>query len=298
MIDNKHNRMTFAESNRTSLTDLVVRMRSPSLPQLRVGKPLAEIIGSNEQRKVNQGIEHADSGAEAVACFQYPLAVDISPDHVCRLVDDRVVHDQDLLILQRHKGTDPQDKQNDHGRQDARERNLKHLLPAAGTVHFRRLIQGRIDIGNGRQINDGAPANPLPDGGRGIDGAEPFRQPHERNRLAAEVGDDMVDQAVHRQKIHQHPDNNDNGNEMGNIRNGLYGPLKDPMSHLVQHQGQHDGGGKYEDKIVRAEDNGIGNDPLKEKSVKKIAEMLKADPWAIPDAEPCGEVLERNLQAV
>ena len=68
------------------------------------------------------------------------------------------------------------------------------LAPLAGAVDHRRLVELRVDVGDRRQEQDGAPAHLLPQGGEHQDAAELARIAQEHVRLPPEQGDDLVDQ--------------------------------------------------------------------------------------------------------
>ena len=72
---------------------------------------------------------------------------------------------------------------------------MQALLPAVGTVDLGGLVELSIDVGDGGQIDDGAPAHCLPDANQHVAEQPPCVLLQEGNRAVARVGNQRVDNA-------------------------------------------------------------------------------------------------------
>src|SRR5699024_4435592 len=62
-----------------------------------------------------------------------------------------------------HQLAELHNQHRDDGGTDAGQRDMQALLEAVGAIHFGGLIQFGVDVGDGGQVDDGAPAHGLPD---------------------------------------------------------------------------------------------------------------------------------------
>ena len=86
---------------------------------------------------------------------------------------------------------------------------MQKLLEAARAVDGSGIIQLGIHAGESRQINDGAPANLLPNVGQHIDGAVECRVLQKRAALTAEKDDDVIEQTACHREVGDHADDDD-----------------------------------------------------------------------------------------
>lgn len=175
---------------------------------------------------------------------------------------------------------------------------MPYLLPAARPVHLGRLVQRRVDAGEGRQIDDRAPADVLPNAGGNVDEPEPAGFGHIRLRGHAEKFQQLIDNPVPGEKVEQHPDDDDNRNKVRQIGDRLHEPLEQLVPQLVQQQRQNDRGGEPEQQIVETDQQRIADQPPKIEAVEKVDEMFEPDPRTVPDAGSGAEILKGDLQAV
>ena len=76
-----------------------------------------------------------------------------------------MVENEYLLESGLHQASDPGDQNDNNDGTDTRNGNMYELLPPVGPIYGSRLIQLGIDARDGRQIDNGIPAEGLPDHG-------------------------------------------------------------------------------------------------------------------------------------
>ncbi len=260
--------------------------------------PLADRIGDDQQNEADHRVEQADRRRKSIIGIEHPSSVDEGGDDIRRLVRKRTVHEQHLLAADAHHRTHVQNEHNDDGRHHSRNRNMEHLLEAPGSVDLGRFIQGRIDRGDRGQVDNGAPAQPLPDAGAYEQRPEPARLRHERNAVDAQKPKQLINQSVPRQEIEHHSHHDDNRDEMRQIRDRLHRALEDAAPNLVQQQGQYYRRGKSKQQLVHIDQDRIAKQTAEVVAVEKILEMIEADPLAAPDAVRDAVIFESHQQAV
>ncbi len=72
---------------------------------------------------------------------------------------------------------------------------------------------------------------------------------------------------------------------MGHVNKGLDTSFIHGLSHLIQKQGQNERRGKGKQKIQARQHEGVAQQPEKIRIHKKVFEVIKADPFAFPEAE-------------
>ena len=99
---------------------------------------------------------------DAAGAHQRP--VDVGVDGVGHRVERAGVlrHLVEQAEVRVEDAPDIHDKKGNDGRHQAGQGNLGDLLPLAGSVQLRRLIEALVDTGNGRNVNQCAVAHALP----------------------------------------------------------------------------------------------------------------------------------------
>ena len=132
------------------------------------------------------------------------LAIDKGRDYIGRFIGVSVIKEDDFLVADAHHLADPENQHDDYGRSDTGKGYVQHLLKTACAVNDCGLVQLLIDSRKRGKINDGTPADTLPDVGNNVDGTKPCRvQKHGLSRAAKDCKD-VVDQAVAAGEIDNH----------------------------------------------------------------------------------------------
>ena len=108
------------------------------------------------------------------------------------------------------------------------------LLETIGAVHFGCFIQFHIDTRHCRKVQDGSPAQSLPDTGNDINRREPGSFLDKRNLLPAQGFDHGVDRACQRYHFLDHTGYDNHGNKVRQIGNGLHELLPLQISDFIQ----------------------------------------------------------------
>ena len=177
---------------------------------------------------------------------------------------------------------------------------MNDLLETVGTVNPGCLILVLVNAGERGQVDDGVPADRLPDLGDDIDRPVIGRIHQPVLPRSAKGGDQIGDQAV---LLAVHTDQcagDDHGDEVGHIGDRLHGPLEFAVLDLVEKKSEQDGcresehdgeQGNNEGIADQAAEIRIGKEPLKP-SVPRI------HPGAALNASCRLVVLESDNQAV
>ena len=125
--------------------------------------------------KVDHRVEQAHGSGIAPLVIEQAAPVYKARDHVGGFQDAVVVEQNDLFIAHAHHAAHAQDQQNDDRGGNARQGDVQRLLPAARAIDARGFVQFLVDARERGQVNDGAPADFLPDAGDHIKGHEILR---------------------------------------------------------------------------------------------------------------------------
>ena len=161
------------------------------------------------------------------------------------------------------------------------------------------LVQLRIDRRDGRQVDDGAPADLLPDVGG-------HQQRAEEPGGAEQVGCLLAEQAVRRrdhaplrrQDLEQDAGQDHPRHEVRQVGDRLHGALVRLRSHLVDQQRQHDRRRESEQDAQRADDDGVAQDAAEQRRFEGQPEVLEVVPRASPGALDDLVVLEGDQHPV
>ena len=150
------------------------------------------------------------------------------------------------------------------------------LTQPSAAVNQAGLIQLGVYAGQSGQIDDGSPADALPDTHSRINRSEIFGVIHKIGSSSAQRFNQIVDYAVGWRK-HRNQDGNDNhcGNKMRQIGDGLSDFLERAILKLVEQQRQDDRRREAPDKAVKTNQEGIADEPPKIGRLEKVVKCLK-----------------------
>ena len=188
---------------------------------------------------------------------------------------------------------------NDDDGNDGGQLDRPHALQAAGTVDFRGLVQFWRHVGERGQVDDGAPAEALPDAGADVHIEEGFRNGKRVGGLCA--GERLVNHAVHAhvrvKQLHQHADQHDGGDEVGNVGDRLHDLLVALGVDGVEQKREQDGKGHAEDHRQDGDPQGVHQHAGKDIRAEEPLKMTQANPRAAEETLVIFEVFERELNA-
>ena len=155
---------------------------------------------------------------------------------------------------------------------------MQHPLEPGGAVHNGRLMLSRVHVGQGGNVDDGAPAEVLPVAGENVEGPEGGVLQEVGEPLAAQVGDDIVHQAVAPKEQLEHAHQHHQGDEVGGGENGLEELFRLFPRQGVEHQGDDDGQREADDKAQYAQQEGVFHQRPELDVGKEADEVVKANP--------------------
>ncbi len=218
-------------------------------------------VRGDDQNEADDRLEQPDRRSEAEVGIQNSAPVDECVDDVGGFVVHGVVEQQDFLKAGFHEVAQRQNEQNNHDRQHAHKRNMAHLLKAVGPVHFGSFIKRRVNACNRGQIQDGAPADLLPDFRADVDRPEPFGRPEKRDRLHIKHPYKKMihDPCGRRQEGDQDARDNDRGQEMRHVADALDDSLEQFPFQFMEEQGQNNRRRKMKQEIVHVQHDRIAD---------------------------------------
>ena len=155
---------------------------------------------------------------------------------------------------------------------------MQALLPAVGTIDLGSLIQLGVDIGDGGQIDDRAPAHCLPDTDENIAEQPPGVLLQEGDRAFTGIGDQRVDNAgVRGEHCVGRGADDDPGQEVRQIQQCLGNTLEPPDADLVEQQRQNDWHREAEQKIQHIQQQRVGNSLTEIAVLKDLFKNLQPD---------------------
>ena len=176
-----------------------------------------------------------------------------------RLINTRVVQQQDFFIANAHHAPHAHDKLNrDHGR-DSWQRNAEDPLPFAGSVDISRLVELRVHAGQGCQIDNGIPADLLPHGGQNMDGpiVSGHRQQVWRHPFGIQRANHGVDDAVAADKAADQRADHHHGNKVRHVADRLNHAFGLRIPQFIDHQRQNDRHWKMKQDGIHAQKQGV-----------------------------------------
>ena len=159
----------------------------------------------------------------------------------------------------------------------------------------------RVDAGDGRQIDDAAPAYRFPDVGTDQDAPEVVRVGEEAPAFARQRVQQTGEQAaVGGQQGRDEAGDHHPGDEVRQIGNGLHDTLDGCARHLVEHERENNGRRKTKNDFQNADFQGVAHHVPEEKGIKEARKVFESHPGAIDDALQAAErrdVLEGDENA-
>ena len=177
-----------------------------------------------------------------------------------------------------HQVADVHDQQDHEGALDARQRDVQYLLEAARAVDAGGLIQGGVDGGHGGDVDDGAPADLLPDVDDAHQPPEVLALAQPEHGLESQHLQQVVDGAVGREDVLGHGHDDDHGQEVGQVGDGLHRALEGALAHLVQQHRQYDGGHRAEHQVDDAHGQRVADGLVEIRAAEQPLEVVQAVP--------------------
>ena len=153
------------------------------------------------------GFQYIDRSAVAVireTCRLECNAINIRLDHISRDISACVIHQQDTIQVDGEDIADTDDKHRDNRSRNTGQCDAPHFGPAGCAVNLCRLIQSRVNVHHGSNIDNGRVTERLPNLQYHVQWPEPFRFCHKVCGSTAQLGDQDIDQTRCRgeQRIH------------------------------------------------------------------------------------------------
>ena len=154
---------------------------------------------------------------------------------------------------------------------------MAELPPASGAVQGGGLVELRIDVGQGRQVDDRAPADVLPDVAGDVDGPEPLR-PHQEGRAPeAQEGQEVVHHPVGGDEVDDHAADHHQRDEVRHVGDRLDGALEGDGAHLVEHHRQDDRRREADGQAEHLDQHGVAHQRPEVGVGQVLLEVLEAD---------------------
>ena len=226
------------------------------LENARIGNALGDRVRGDQEDEVDQGIEQADGGRIRILAVNNTDLVGVGRDDLGGRHIQRILHQVDLVETHVEHGTHVHDEQDRAGRHDRRQVDVTDQLQTAGAIDLRGLVQRGVHTGERGQVDDGVPADVLPDFGDPVDGGDGAGGAHQRF-VAEEAAQDA---GARGQEDVEHRDDDHHGDEVGHVGDGLYEALDFLGADLVDEQGQNDREDEAHDQRPQGDANGVGHD--------------------------------------
>src|SRR5699024_7982357 len=222
------------------------------------GQGRRNLVRGGQQHQVDDALEQADGSRVAVVAGAKAHAVDVGGDDIGRLVGGRGIQQEDLFKDRRAaQAADIQNEQGGQRGHDRRDGDMQALLELVGAVQTGGLVQFGVDTRHGGQVEDGAPADALPDAADNEDRREVLRQRDEGGGLAAHRFDQVVDGAVGRQQFADHTGDDNHRDEVGQVGDGLNDLLELGAADLVEQQREDQGQREADDQVLKVQQQGV-----------------------------------------
>ena len=175
---------------------------------------------------------------------------------------------------------------------------VPHLAPASCTVHIGGFIQGSVHAGKGGKVNDGIPAQFLPDVHRNVQGLEILLVGQQVGGRETDFREQEGQNAVGTAENDHETADHHGRNEVRHIGDGLHDLLERAGPHFVEKQGKKNGQRETEDQESDIDGQRVSEQTPEERAVQKGTEVLQSHPFAVGDAADRVIVLEGNHYAV
>ena len=256
-------------------TDIAI----PPSDQGIFAQPLGHKIGPDQENNGNDALEHA--GCRGYADIELLGAI-LQHENIdgCRVIPRKAAAKQILNFKPGFQQMADIHNQQDHkSRFDPGEGHVQDALEAPRAVDGGGFIQAGVDGRHGGNIDDGAPADFLPN----VDNAHQppeifsFAQPEHGLPDQAHAEQQLVHRAVADKDILRHADHDDHGQEMGQVSHGLHGALELGIAHFIQQHCQQDGRDRAEHQIDDAHRQGVADRLEKVRAAEQPLEVGPAD---------------------
>ena len=163
-----------------------------------------------------------------------------------------VLQHEDLLEVAAEHAADGQDEQDGDRRANALKGDMPHPLPAVRPIQLCRLIQGRIDAGDGRDVDNRIPSGLFQRIGEIGYPPKILRLTDIQNLsiLQPQAHHDLVDHTAFAEPVQRDPAEDRPGDKVRQIRDRLHGALKPDAPDLVQQQANKIGIGKPSTSLI------------------------------------------------
>ena len=255
-------------------------------------------VRNNYQDKADAVLEEpCGSGIAEVEALQ-ALAVRISIQHICHIVNGRRIEIENLVEIGGQQLPDLQDEQGQDRAADARQRDMPDFLQLLRAVPPRRLIQVRVDGRDRRDVDDRAPSRSLPDIGQYQHAPEDIGIRQEVHRPPAHHPQEGIDRAVQRQHIRNQGRGDDPGDEMGQVGCGLEDLPDPPVADLADENRKDNGHRPTERQVHQADDQCVRQHLPEGRRLEQLIEIFEARPGAPHDPLPDFEILEGQYDSI
>lgn len=212
--------------------------RRTSLGKADVGDFAGDFVDHQKQNQVNHGIEQADSGGIAVSGALNALFVDVDGDDIAGGLVQIGLQEPNLFKADVHQIACAHHQHQHSGGEKLGQVDLQNPLEHGRAVDLGRFIKSDVHVGQGGQIDDGAPSGVLPDAGRDIDGAESAAL---RQEVHAGAQKQIDESAGGTEEDAEHTADNHNRDEMRGVEHGLYHAAEPLEPELIDGQREDDG---------------------------------------------------------
>ena len=173
---------------------------------------------------------------------------------------------------------------------------MQDPLEASRAVNGCCLIQAGIDRRHGGNVDDGTPADFLPDVDHADQPPEIFAFSEEEYRFLyqAQRHQQFVNGTIAGEKVLRHTDHDNHGQEVRQIGHGLHRAFEFPVAHLVEKHCQQHGSHRAKDQIDHAHGQCIPDTVEEILTAEQPFKVLQSDPFAARDAQLRFVVLERR----
>ena len=258
-------------------------------------------VGAKHQHAAEHGFHQAHRGGQAVIHFADTLRIHPGIDDFTagtHFIGQEYIH---LVEARVQHLADVEDQQDNEDLADAGQGDVPDLAETAAAIHRGGLVQRGIDAHDGGQIDDGAPAQSLPQVGAYQHGLEVFVAGHKGNGGAAHLFNEGIDNAVAlRQHSHADTVHNNPAEEVGQVTDGLHDAGKEAIAALRYRQGEDQRGKQTHSQLPQRQRDGVFNHVAVGRAGEKLLKILVPGryPRAAQDTLFDAELFEGDDQAV
>ena len=256
------------------------------LPESHVGESARQGVRSDHHDQGENGLEQTDGRRVfELAVFDTGLK-NVGIQNLGNFTVRRLLQQEDLVVSGVQQIAHAHDEHDADGHANAGERHVPDLLEVARAVDGRGLVQLRVHRGDGREVDDGSPADVLPHVGEDDQREERGLQSHDEDGIVAERLADVVHHAaVGREERAHQGDNDDPGDEVRQVADRLDHALVLRQVQLVEQQGQNNRRREAERQLQKADTQRVLDRDPELRRIDELVEVLHAGPRASEDAQ-------------